>query len=233
MRRSCVYAITHISTGRHYVGKSYKPKRRFLEHVRGTAVRDSYIQRSIAKYGAGAFALTELEWFDSEEEAYQGEFWWVAFLRANVEGFGFNLSLGGEGSRGFVMPPLARQKISESSKRRWARPGEREKNGEQTRRVHTGLKRGPDTGRKISQRHTGRALDDAHRAKLSASGLGKLKPGTSTYQKGRPKSPEHRAAIGAAHVGMKRSDEARRRMSEAAKRRTDRGPAARKLKPSS
>ncbi len=46
-----------------------------------------------------------------------------------------------------------------------------------------------------------------------------LKEMASLTHKGVRKSPEHRAKIGAAHVGMKRSEEAKRKMSESAKKR--------------
>lgn len=219
--RACVYFITHVESGRRYVGKAVNPEDRWKQHVRGKRQRDSYIQRAIQKHGADAFRFEVVDWFDSEREAYAAERWWVAFLRSNVDGFGFNLSVGGEGNSGYEMPAHARDKISESSKRRWARPGERERNAEQTRRVHTGLKRSPETLKRLSEAHKGHVVTDEHKAKLSASGKGKKKPGTSAALKGRPKSPEHRAKIGAAHVGMKRSEETRRKMREAWARRRE------------
>lgn len=219
--------ITHEPTGRHYVGKTAKPRERWLQHRRGAAVRDSYIQRSIAKYGAEQFTFTELEWFDSEADAYEAERWWVAFLGSNRFGVGFNLSLGGEGNAGHVMSADARQRISESSKRRWARPGERERNGELAKRIHTGLKRSAATCARIGESIRGHETTAAHREKLRLAQLGKPKPGTSEKMRGRPKSQEHREKIGAAHRGMKRSEQARANMREAARRRREREHSAR------
>lgn len=217
-----MYVIIHVATNRYYVGKSANPRQRWLQHVRGTSTRGSYIQRSIARHGSAAFRMRILQVCDTDEAAYEAESWWVSALQSNVEGIGFNLSLGGEGSRGFKVTDKFRAHASEVSKRRWARPGEREKNAKQARRVHTGLKRSAETCQRVSEALIGHPTSPEHRTKLSASGLGKLKPGTSAALKGRPKSAEHRAKIGAAHVGMKRSEEARRRMSEASRRRTDR-----------
>ncbi len=159
---------------------------------------------------------------DTDEAAYEAEAWWVAALQSNTDGLGFNLSLGGEGSRGHKMPEDLKARLAESNRRRWARPGEREKNAERTRAIHTGMKRSPATGSRISNALKGRKPTAEQIAKSIANSLGVPKPGTSAALKGRPKSPEHRAKIGAAHVGMKRSEEARRRMSEASRRRTDR-----------
>ena len=213
-----VYVVTHLATGRRYFGKARDPRDRWRRHLRGDNPR-SFVQRALRKHGRESFSFEVVEDFASEAEAYRAESWWVLFARSNDERFGFNLSAGGEGNPGAEVGPATRKLLSEVSKRRWARPGERERNAEQTRRVHTGLKRSPETCRRISEALAGHETSAEHRAKLSAAEKGVPRPYVSAALSGRKKSADHVAKVAAAHRGTKRSEEARANMRAAHARR--------------
>jgi group I intron endonuclease len=223
MRRFAVYVITHTAECLHYVGKSWNPKARWAQHLRGTSSRRSYIQRALKKHGREAFTLQVLEWFENEADAYEAEAWWIAFLRSNVAAYGYNLSAGGEGNPGHEVSQETRAKMSAVSVRRWSRPGERERNAEQTRKIHTGLKRSPATCRKISEAAKGRVPSAEHRAKISESSRGRPRPYVSALHLGVPKTAEHRAKVGAAHRGKKLSEETKAKLRAAWVRRRARG----------
>lgn len=85
-----IYRITHLTTGRHYVGQSQDIQRRWKQHQRRT---NSHISLALEKYGLEAFELVVLQECKVEELDRFEEFW-VAKLEAFTKGF--NLSAGGK-----------------------------------------------------------------------------------------------------------------------------------------
>jgi group I intron endonuclease len=121
MRQHHVYLITHIATGRHYVGKtSQAPAKRWHNHkwdaARGnTACARLY--RAMRKYGIEAFAFRVIETYPSELLALHVEACWIAELETQDEARGFNICAAGPGSVGRKMAPESCRKISEARKR--------------------------------------------------------------------------------------------------------------------
>ena len=95
-----VYAITHLESGRVYVGKTYgSPTRRWDAHrYRGRQGFDGHLYHAIRKYGESAFDVQTLAQVSTNEEANQLERLWIIALRANQEDFGFNHTIGGDGA---------------------------------------------------------------------------------------------------------------------------------------
>jgi group I intron endonuclease len=206
-----VYVITHLPTLRHYVGKARNVKTRWKQHLRCTAKRRSHIQKALAKYGEAEFVCQEVERFETDDEAYKAEAWWVEFLRANVEGF--NLSAGGEGNPEFDVTDEFRAKMSAAGRKAWENNEERRKLvSDWTKANHTGMKRSAETCERIGASHRGKPLSPEWRKKISESSKGKPRQYISDLFKGVPKKPEHVAKIAAAHRGMKRSEQARANM---------------------
>ena len=97
--KPCVYIITHLPTKRHYVGKANDYRARWAQHrdsARSGRGRVQYIAQAIRKYGLDQFQFAIAEEFETEDEAYEAEKWWIEFLRSDIYGFGFNRSSGGE-----------------------------------------------------------------------------------------------------------------------------------------
>lgn len=104
MSKYYVYVVVNQINNKLYVGKTNKPDYRWGQHkkvARGGASKYhnefSIIHKAIRKYGESNFNFMVLEEFDTENEAYYFETWWIEFLRSNVLGVGYNLNVGGKG----------------------------------------------------------------------------------------------------------------------------------------
>lgn len=100
--RPCVYIITHVPTKRHYVGKANDVRKRWSQHRYAASStcksNGMYITAAMRKYGIAQFQFAVAEEFDTEEDAFESEIWWIEFLRSDTPGYGFNRSSGGERS---------------------------------------------------------------------------------------------------------------------------------------
>ena len=122
----CIYLVTHIESGRGYVGQSCcdDPAARWKRHQRD-ARRGSqlYFHRAIRLYGADAFRLEVL--FVARQQALNPL---EKFFAQELETYawdtpgGYNSCWCGATPRmlGLKHTPEARQKIREANMRRWA-----------------------------------------------------------------------------------------------------------------
>jgi group I intron endonuclease len=176
-----VYKLTNTVNGKVYVGKTSNLEQRWKDHRRGKSC--GAIAKALRKHGADAFDFSILEaGIESEAELARLEIEWIAKLQSHGSLGGYNMTLGGEGSR--LTPEMieARRvagqwptgpKHSEAQKERWS-----------------ALRRGrpvSDAQRlAISKAHRGKPKSAEHRLKIAAAATGRVL------------SPETRAKIGAA-----------------------------------
>lgn len=198
MSRSFVYVITHVPTTRHYVGKTKVPKARWSQHKR--AVKDSLIARALKRYPRAEFTFTLVEEHPDEQAAYDAEAWWVAFLRSNVRGFGFNLESGGNVAK--TVADSTREKCRLTNLGRQRSPAFRAK----VAAARSGSSATDETRAKMSARRKGVPKSPEHREKIRAAHIGKVR------------SPEHCAALSAAK--LRDYETTCRNLREAAKKRT-------------
>lgn len=93
-----VYKLTNTTNGKVYVGKTGDLEQRWKEHRRGKG--SGAIGRAFRKYGAGAFDFAILEsGVATESELSRLEIEWIAKLGSHGSLGGYNMTLGGEGSR--------------------------------------------------------------------------------------------------------------------------------------
>ena len=116
-----VYCITHIASGKQYVGQTiYSLEKRWSGHrksaERGMACR--YLHNAINKYGGQAFVCEQLCEADSEQQLHALERAWIKMLDSIVPK-GYNLTDGGQGGKHH---PETRQKMSASAKAACAKP---------------------------------------------------------------------------------------------------------------
>ena len=97
--KMCIYTITHLDTGRIYVGQtSQTAKRRWAGHcARLSKPRHSYIQAAIKKYGRDRFCFEVIDVAESHEQLDHKEKFWIERLGSRAP-LGFNVELGGNGS---------------------------------------------------------------------------------------------------------------------------------------
>jgi group I intron endonuclease len=206
-----VYCITHVETGRQYIGKSVDIERRWAEH---RSARTGWaIGHAIRKYGAGEFSFEILERCDSDSEALAAEKYWIEWY-GSVAPVGFNLTSGGDGA---VPSEETRKRMSVALTGRPGRPHSEEDKAkmrgkraphskprsaehcEKLSESRRGKKRGPQTSEWIEKRKAkirGRAMSPEQRAKLSARVItDEWRERLSAACTGKPKSAEHREKL--------------------------------------
>jgi group I intron endonuclease len=148
-----VYTVTHIDTGRHYVGfTSREVSRRWAEHTRRARRPRTHFQRALNKYGAEAFRFEVVATFETPEEAQLAE---QALIQQTLPVF--NETLGGEGRAGYVCRPETRAKISAA---RAGKPGH--KTSDETRAKLSAAQKG-------NTKMLGKTRSPETRAKISAA----------------------------------------------------------------
>lgn len=117
-----IYKITNTVNGKIYVGQ--KKSKTVVEHYYGSG---KLILQAIEKYGKEKFTREILQWCDNLEELNAAEVYWIDKLDARTSGGGYNISAGGTGR---LDAPESRQQLSESLKRYYSDPENRQKQGE-------------------------------------------------------------------------------------------------------
>ena len=107
-----IYSITNKDTGKVYIGQSKNIERRFYEHCHKSK-KNSYIDRSINKYGSDAFKFEIL--YECDEDKLREEEGKFVNLYAAYEK-GYNLTRGGEDNP--MNYSELRKKVSDSLKGR-------------------------------------------------------------------------------------------------------------------
>lgn len=216
---SGIYRITHVSTGRVYVGQSVNLKKRFQVHKRllvGGRHHSVALQRSWDKCGELDFEFEVLEFLPRcswmltrREQKYIND--------AVATNSLLNSSrIAGRGSRlGATASVETRNKISAAHKGRIVSE-ETRKNLSASLMGHSvseavrqklssdrkGVPMSADAKKKMSDSHRGVPLSHEHRRRISEGQMGKKMP---------PMADEHRAKISAGLKGIKRTPEQKER----------------------
>lgn len=113
-----VYIIQNKINLKIYIGKTgANPySKRWAQHLKIARNPKAYkampVQYAIHKYGEENFTFTLLEEFDSADECSEAEIFWIQLLRSWDDEFGYNLTLGGEGT---IPTELTREKMRRSA----------------------------------------------------------------------------------------------------------------------
>jgi len=172
MKRCGIYLITHILTGRTYVGQSSDIARRWREHATGHVSSKGHLSAAIAKHGWPAFETRVIEQC-KRGALNEAERRWIAHLNTQHP-HGYNLSSGG--GQGTVVSEVTRAKMSASKKgvpksAEWrAKMSERQRNPENIARM-TALARNQsaETRSRISAANSGRVRSTEVRQRISAT----------------------------------------------------------------
>lgn len=114
---SGIYLITNKETNQKYVGGSINIKKRLNEHKRHAHINHQYIDRAIKEHGADNFdyqIITSLppDWnIIGKHEKY-----WIKYYNTFENPKHYNLTEGGEGTRGYIPNNNTRKKMSEAKK---------------------------------------------------------------------------------------------------------------------
>lgn len=201
-----VYFIENTINGKRYVGVTTDTlENRFKQHFAKTKddKNNQLIVKAIAKHGKENFVIRELETCDSIEQMLERERYWIQELKTFCNDplhHGYNMTLGGEGVFGLVRTKEQRQHLSFIHKR--------ENLTEETiRRMSNAAK-----NRVPSSQET--------RKKISEALKGENNPcyGKSWGRSG-PLREETKQKISESRKGIKLSEEHKRKIGEATKRR--------------
>lgn len=108
-----IYKYTNKINGKVYIGQTVDEERRIKNHKK--LYGDSLFHRAIKKYSFDGFDYDVIERVD-ESLLNQQEIYWISYYKSNDIQFGYNLTSGGEGTRGYKYTEEQRQRRSEQSK---------------------------------------------------------------------------------------------------------------------
>lgn len=230
-----VYLITTSKSDRCYVGITIRSlQERFDEHIRASRKRrKSLLGAAIRKHGANTFTIECIE-VCNDAVLVDREIYWIAKLGTHVQDGGYNLTHGGEGTRGFrhVLGSRAgrknsfwgkhhtaetRNKISTSLKQRFDRigrkPRTRSTDDERRKKLSESLKRRWKTHRhpRLGKRHTVEARERMRFARLGRKHTDETRAKISASNLGKHRGPlsiEHRQALSKAAQNRKREPRA-------------------------
>lgn len=193
----CIYRIVNKTNGKSYIGQTIydSPRRRWNTHKSNykKEKHQEYLYRAIRKDGIENFEFSIVCICKTEELSYLE----CKYIKVyNTFGSGYNMTSGGEGTRGYKASEETRKKISlagigrsptEETRKKLslANMGHRcsDETREKLRKASTGVIKKPATIEKLKVAVSQRVIKDSTREKLRNNMLGK------------PKSPEHIANV--------------------------------------
>ena len=213
-----IYAIVNRINGKVYIGKTEGPiAKRWSRHLWAAEHKPERmaISQAIAKYGADNFDIYSLFEADSRECLNALECESIEAIGTRNPKLGYNSTRGGDGIPGWTRTEAHLQQMSEAAKRRWSDPEFRSK--------AILAMRGKPKPKEATERQSA-AMKEAYRA-------GKIKAPCGEYTPQRLQKisentarlwldPEYRERTTRAHIGKKRSDSARLKMSETMRRKS-------------
>lgn len=205
-----IYKITNKLNGRCYIGQtSTSLKIRYNTHCNKS--QNTYIARSIRKYGKEKFSIEELARYATKEDLNNAEEYFISFYNCRIPN-GYNISLGGNND------------FYSSSHIPWNKG----LNGAQTA-WNKGLKMSEEARKNMSLAHKGKPRPWRKGLKYSIATLlkmSKIKLGKIPWNKGVKMSEEFCKKVSSSKMGKsapynsyKRSVETKKRMSISAKKR--------------
>ena len=109
MHKYFVYRIFNAKNDKTYIGTSTAPEKQILNHLVGSGSR--LIFDDVRKHGKEVFVYQILEEFQTRGEASKKMQYYI-ILQNSLYPFGYNLAIGGEGSRGHIWNGKQRAKIT-------------------------------------------------------------------------------------------------------------------------
>jgi group I intron endonuclease len=114
-RRGCIYKLTNTLNGKYYFGQTIDFKRRMANH-KSSLKKNTYLSNAIRKYGWDNFQQEILIDNVPEEDLNQLEISYIEIHDSTNRKKGYNLTVGGEGTRGYTHTDEAKKKILTAKK---------------------------------------------------------------------------------------------------------------------
>lgn len=208
-----IYAIHNTITGKKYIGKSENIEKRTSEHIsclKRNTHRNTHLQSSYNKYGITAFGILVLEECHLSD-LNQREIHWIRFYRTTDKRYGYNMTHGGTGGR---LIPEALERMAQSLKGRSPSEASRKKQSEtaKMRKINQGKKNGMhgrtpwNKGRTAESDPVLKAMGEKVSRRFREQGHPSL---------GKKRTIEQRIRMSESFRGIPKSEEHRRKLSEA------------------
>lgn len=164
-----IYKTTNLVNNKIYIGQ--KKANSFLSNkYLGSG---TLFLRAVNSYGKDNFICELVEECNSASELNEREIYWINFYNSTDTSIGYNLTLGGEGIRGYSMSDETKEKISNSLKGKFAgenNPMYGSKGG------FYGKHHSKETKEKMRLASLGKPKSDLHRKNISISKSGNNHP---------------------------------------------------------
>ena len=156
-----IYGWYNNLTDMWYIGQTINPEARFKRHIDYAINKkdNTKFHNALRKYGLDNFVYCVIEENVLVDNLDMMEIDWIEEFDSFYSGY--NLTLGGDGSKGFIMPDEQKKKISQSNKGKT--PWNKGKHGifsEESRK-------------RISNKFKGKPLSEEHKKKISEANKGK------------------------------------------------------------
>lgn len=235
-----VYKATNLTNGKFYIGVTgsglVRRRQQHWDEAQRGSIKKMFM-RALRKYGKDGFEWIVLESHNDRAAAFAAEVRLIAQLKPQ-----YNHTLGGEGALGAKRTPEQRAAMStEATGRKMS--AESIAKAVAARRASGGYVNTPERSAKLSASLMGRKVSAETRAKISAAHKGrKLSPEhvekvaaakrglrqtpeqierRVAHLRGKPLTDEHKKKLRLVNTGVKRTEDACARMSEAQRNRTD------------
>lgn len=129
LKKYILYKVINKLNNKVYIGQSkFTLEKRMKMHYSKTN-NDSriYFHRALNKYGFNNFVWEIIDEAESRDGANKKEKALITYYKSNIKGYGYNLTIGGDGSSGYLHTEEAKKKMKQSSKKRWSISKEKEK----------------------------------------------------------------------------------------------------------
>jgi group I intron endonuclease len=207
-----IYKAT-FSNGKCYIGQTVASlNTRVQSHIKAikSGRENQVFHRAIIKYGEDDITWEIIDYADSIEELNEKEIYWIKFYNSYVHfenSNGYNMTLGGNSTIGWIPSEETKKKISEANKGKLAgdknpQYGKTGKDSQWWQRKHT-----EEEKIKISIANKGRVFTEKHRRNISNSNKGK--------RKGIPNTEEHNRKISESKKGHEVTEKTKKKLSEA------------------
>ena len=116
-RTGIIYGYTNLESGKMYIGQTLHPERRWNAHLHGKYKNGWHkdYQNNPEKY-----EYSVIEYDVPEDKLDEREMFWISFFDSYHNGY--NLTEGGNSTRGYKYTDEVKHKISEASKKLWQDP---------------------------------------------------------------------------------------------------------------
>lgn len=168
-----IYKLTNTVNGLIYIGCTLDISKRMRQHKNSYSKRNNDLYKAMREFGFDKFELSIIEEVD-DTIRYDREIFWIAKLKSNDNQIGYNRTIGGTGTVGYIFTEEVRKKMSQNIKGKY-KPSE-----EQIDRIcnlNKGKHLSKETRNKISQSCMGRAsaFADKHHTRESIKQMLKSK----------------------------------------------------------